>query len=41
MRVVRRVPLVLIDLPVDPLVVLDQQERAGEAKRIERPLPKW
>jgi hypothetical protein len=32
--------LVLADLPVDVVVVLEQQERAREAKRIERPLGK-
>jgi hypothetical protein len=31
---------VLADLPVDVVVVLEQQERAGQAKRIERPLGK-
>jgi hypothetical protein len=38
MRMVRPVPLVLADLPVDVVVVLEQQERAGEAKRTERAL---
>jgi hypothetical protein len=33
-------PLDLIDLPVDRAVVLEQQERAGEAKGTERALPK-
>jgi hypothetical protein len=40
MRMVRLGPLVLIDLPVDRVVVLEQQERAGEAKGTERTLPK-
>ncbi|HEX5852294.1 MAG TPA: hypothetical protein VFY36_04310 [Solirubrobacteraceae bacterium] len=40
MRMVRLGPRVLIDLPVDRVVVLEQQERAGEAKGIERTLPK-
>jgi hypothetical protein len=31
--------LVLVDLPVDATVVLEQQERAHEAKRTERALP--
>lgn len=31
---------VLADLPVDVVVALEQQERAGQAKRIERPLGK-
>jgi hypothetical protein len=31
--------LVLVDLPVDTVVVLEQQERAYEAKRTERALP--
>jgi hypothetical protein len=29
----------LVDLPVDAVVVLEQQERAHEAKRTERSLP--
>ena len=29
--------LVLVDLPVDVVVVLEQQERTGEGKRIARP----
>jgi hypothetical protein len=37
---VQPVPLVLADLPVDRGVVLEQQERAGQAKRTERALPK-
>ena len=28
--------LVLIDLPVDGIVVLEREERAGEVQRIER-----
>jgi hypothetical protein len=34
----RSVPagLVLVDLPVDVVVVLEQQERAGQGERIER-----
>jgi hypothetical protein len=32
--------LVLADLPVDVVAVLEQQERAAQAKRIERPLGK-
>jgi hypothetical protein len=36
MRMIHLGPLVLADLPVDLGVVLEQQERAGEAKRIER-----
>ncbi len=32
--------LVLVDLPVDFAVVLEQQERAGQAKRIEGALRK-
>jgi len=40
MRMVRLGPHVLIDLPVDRVVVLEQQERAGEAKGTERALPK-
>ena len=28
---IRRDPLALVDLPVDIVVVLEQQERAGEA----------
>ncbi len=39
MRMIHPTPLVLADLPVDLGVVLEQQERAGEAKRIERALP--
>jgi len=38
MRMLWFVPLVLVDLPVDVVVVLEQQERAGEASRIERAL---
>jgi hypothetical protein len=40
MRVLIRLWLVLADLPVDLVVVLEQQERAGEAHRIERALRK-
>jgi hypothetical protein len=32
--------LVPVDLPVDGVVVLEQQERAGEAQRTERALSK-
>jgi len=39
MRMIHLAPLVLADLPADLGVVLEQQERAGEAKRIERALP--
>jgi hypothetical protein len=35
-----RTSLVLVDLPVDFAVVLEQQERAGQAKRTERALRK-
>jgi hypothetical protein len=31
--------LLVIDLPVDVVVVLEQQERANEAKRTKRALP--
>jgi hypothetical protein len=30
--------LVPVDLPVDVIVVLEQEERASQSKRIERPL---
>jgi hypothetical protein len=40
MRMVRLRVLVLADLPVDVVAVLEQQERAGQAKGIERPLGK-
>jgi hypothetical protein len=40
MRMDRLAVLVLADLPVDVAVVLEQQERACQAKRIERPLGK-
>jgi hypothetical protein len=40
MHVKDRTRLVPIDLPVDVVVVLEQQERAGQAKRIERALRK-
>jgi len=33
-RMIHLGPLVLADLPVDLVVVLEQQERAGQAKRI-------
>jgi hypothetical protein len=39
MRMIYLVRLVLADLPVDLVVVLEQQERADEAKRIERASP--
>jgi len=38
-RMIHLGPLVLVDLPVDVVVVLEQQERAGKAKRTERALP--
>ena len=38
-RMIHLGPLVLVDLPVDVTVVLEQQERANEAKRTERALP--
>lgn len=37
-RMLQFVPLVLVDLPVDVVVVLEQQEGAGEASRTERAL---
>jgi hypothetical protein len=37
-RMLRFVPLVLVDLPVDVVVVLEQQEGAGETSRTERAL---
>jgi hypothetical protein len=40
MRVDRLKWLVPVDLPVDVVAVLEQQERAGQAKGIERPLGK-
>ncbi|HEY4428027.1 MAG TPA: hypothetical protein VGN08_07480 [Solirubrobacteraceae bacterium] len=40
MRVKGLSSLVLVDLPVDFAVVLEQQERAGQAKRIECALRK-
>jgi hypothetical protein len=40
MRMVRLGPFVLADLPVDRVVILEQQERTGETKGIERALPK-
>jgi hypothetical protein len=39
MRMIYLAQLVLADLPVDLVVVLEQQERADEAKRTERALP--
>jgi hypothetical protein len=39
-RMDRLSSLVLVDLPVDFMVVLEQQERAGEAKGTERALRK-
>ncbi len=36
MRMIYLTQLVLADLPVDLVVVLEQQERADEAKRTER-----
>jgi len=40
MRVYGLTGLVLADLPVDVVAVLEQKERARQAKRIERPLGK-
>src|SRR6202035_5240405 len=40
MRMTGRSSLVLVDLPVDFAVVLEQQERAGQAERTERALRK-
>jgi hypothetical protein len=41
MRMLQRLdPLVLVDLPIDVVVVLEHQERTGEAEGIERPLGK-
>jgi hypothetical protein len=39
MRMIYLAQLVLADLPVDLVIVLEQQERADEAKRIERAPP--
>jgi hypothetical protein len=39
MRMIHPGTLFLVDLPVDTVVVLEQQERAHEAKRTERSLP--
>lgn len=39
MRMIHLEALLLVDLPVDVVVVLEQQEGANEAKRIERALP--
>ena len=39
MRMIYLAQLVLADLPVDVVIVLEQQERADEAKRIERAPP--
>jgi hypothetical protein len=39
MWVIYLIQLVLADLPFDLVVVLEQQERADEAKRIERASP--
>ncbi len=39
MRMIHLGPLVLVDLPVDVVVVLEQQERAGKAKHTECALP--
>ena len=36
MRMIHLTALALVDLPVDSGVVLEQKERAGQAKRIER-----
>jgi len=38
MRMFEFAALVLVDLPVDVVVVFEQQEGAGEARRIERAL---
>jgi hypothetical protein len=40
MRMLQPGLLVLVDLPVDVVVVLEQQERAGKASRTERALRK-
>jgi hypothetical protein len=40
MRVLCLDPAAPADLPVDVVVVLEQQEGSGQAKRIERPLGK-
>src|SRR6185437_5433444 len=40
-RVDRLEVLVPVDLPVDAYVVLEQEERAGQVQRAERPLGKW
>ena len=40
MRMDRLKVLVLADLPVDVMAVLEHEERAGQAKGIERPLGK-
>jgi hypothetical protein len=37
-RMIQAGVLVLVDLPVDVVVVLEQQERAGQAGRTERAL---
>jgi hypothetical protein len=39
MRMIHPNARILVDLPVDKVVVLEQQERAHEAKRTERALP--
>jgi hypothetical protein len=39
MRMIHPDALSLVDLPVDSVVVLEQQEGAHEAKRTERALP--
>ena len=39
MRMIHLDSVLLVDLPVDVVVVLEQQEGADEAKRIERALP--
>jgi len=38
MRMILRLRLVPVDLPVDVAVVLEQQERAGQAQGVERAL---
>jgi len=38
MRMILRLWLVPVDLPVDVVVVLEQQERAGQAQGVERAL---
>jgi len=37
----RQLRLVPVDLPVDVVVVLEHEERAGQVQRAECPLGKW